>query len=225
VKARSPNKPATPAVERRREYRSPGRAEQARRTQERILQAARALFLEDGFAATTIAAVAANAGVAPETVYAAYRSKAGLLEGVVMGAITRDGEPEEVLERRWVTALLRLPDLRTRLGAFSRHTAETLELTSPIYAIMRAAGTGTQELHRVDGELRAMRFRDQGKVMSAIAGDHPLRHGSTVARGAETFSALASPELHHVLRVERGWSRRRYAAWLEETVAAAIAPE
>jgi AcrR family transcriptional regulator len=70
------------------------RAEQAQRRRERIVEAARALFLERGFAATTIAGVAEAAHVAPETVYAAFGGKAGLLEAVVLAAVLRDDEPE-----------------------------------------------------------------------------------------------------------------------------------
>src|SRR5512144_2850216 len=127
-------------VKRRRPYRSAVRAEQAQRTRARILEAARALFLERGFAATTITSVAQAAGVATETVYVAYRSKAGLLEAVVLAAVLRDGEPDEPLERRWVREALALPDARAQLAALARHTAETVVLTSPIYAVMRAAG-------------------------------------------------------------------------------------
>src|SRR3954447_20171588 len=100
-----------------RQYRSQLRAEQARRTRTRITDAARALFMERGFAATTIAAVAEQAGVAPETVYAIYHTKPGLLEGVVRSAVFRDGEPEEILQADWVKELLRLADLSSQIAA------------------------------------------------------------------------------------------------------------
>src|SRR5512132_3010793 len=100
-------------VKRRRPYRSAVRAEQAQRTRARIVEAARALFLERGVAATTITSVAEAAGVAPETVYAVFRSKGGLLEAVVLAAVLRDDEPDEpaeLLERRWVRDMLELSD-------------------------------------------------------------------------------------------------------------------
>lgn len=199
-------------VKPRRRYRSPARAEQARRTQARILDAARALFLERGFAGTTIAAVAAEAGVAPETVYATYRSKAGLLTGVMLSAAHRDSEPETpVLERGWVRELLRLPDVSARLAALARHTAGTVALTSPMYAVIREAG----ELAELLRQLHEIRFRSQREVIAAIG-------SLDVDEAADTFSALASPELHRVLTVDRGWSQRRYARWLERTVTAAL---
>ena len=152
----------------RRAYRSRARAEQAERTRQRILDAARELFLAQGFAPTTIAAVAERAELAAETVYATYGSKAGLLGGVVRAAVTRDDEPDDPPERRWVMELLELPDLEARLAAFARHTAATLELTSPMYAVIRSAGTDAQELSGLDAELREMRYGQQAKVMRAV---------------------------------------------------------
>jgi AcrR family transcriptional regulator len=207
-----------------RPYRSHLRAEQAQRTQTRIAEAARSLFLERGFAATTIAAVAEHAGVAPETVYAAYRSKAGLLDSVVRAAVLRDDEPEEILDRRWVRELLRLPDLPAQITALARHTARTVELTSPIHAVIAAAGDGIGELDNLQRQLRELRFVGQARVIAAIATEQTLRPGLTVQDAADTFSALASPELHHILTAHRGWSQQRYARWLQHTTTAALLP-
>lgn len=209
-------------VKPRRPYRSALRAEHARQTQARILEVARALFLERGFSATTIAAIADEAGVATETVYASYRTKGGLLKSVVFHAVLRDDEPDDVLERRWVRELLALPDLRARVTALARHTAQTLELTSPMYAVIRAAGTGASELDGLQKRLQEKRFSDQALAMAAIAKGHALRAGLTVEEAADTFSALASPELHRVLTEDRGWSQERYARWLERTIEATL---
>ena len=209
-------------VKRRRPYRSAVRAEQAQRTRARVLDAARALFLEEGFAATTIAAVAKAARVAPETVYATYRSKAGLLEAVVLAAVVRDDEAEQALERRWVREVLELPDLRAKITALAGHTAETVELTSPMYAVMRDAGAGVRELDDLQRRLQDYRFSGQAQVIATIADGPSLRPGVSVEEAAATFSALASPELHNILTVARHWPQERYARWLERTVVAAL---
>jgi AcrR family transcriptional regulator len=208
-----------------RRYRSAVRVEQAQRTRSRILGTARALFLERGFAATTIAAVAEQAGVAPETIYAIYRTKAGLLGNVVRAAVLRDGAPEDVLEHRWVKELLRLPDLPAQIAALARHTARTVELTSPMHTVIAAAGSGNGELDDLRRELREMRFDGQARVIAAIADERTLRPGLTPEDASDTFSALASPELHHVLTADRGWSQERYARWLQETARAALLRE
>lgn len=209
-------------VKRRRPYRSAVRTDQARRTRARIREHARALFLERGFSATTIAAVADAAEVAPETVYAAFHTKGGLLESVVLHAVLRDDEPDEALERRWVREVLELPDPRAQIAAFARHSAQTLELTSPMYAVIRAAGTGASELDGLQKRLQDKRFSDQAKLITAIAKGRSLCPGLTVQEAADTFSALASPELHRILTADRGWSQKRYARWLERTIDAAL---
>ena len=134
----------------------------------------------------------------------------------------RGDEPEDPLERSWVKHLRRLPDLAARIAGFPRHTAQTTELTSPIYAVIASAGTGEDELADLQRSLLEMRFTGQREIMIALAQGQLLRPGLTVEQAADTFSALASPELHHLLRVKRGWSRRRYAHWLEQTVKAAL---
>ena len=206
----------------RRSYRSPARAAAAARTRARIVEAARALFLEQGFSDTTITTIAKHAGVAPETMYSIYRTKAGLPDVVVRGAVLRDDEPEDPLERSWVKHLLHLPDLPARIAGFARHTAQTTELTSPIYAIIASAGTGDDEVDELQRNLLEMRFGGQREIMIALAHRESLRPGLTPEQAADTFSALASPELHHLLTVKRGWSQRRYARWLELTVKAAL---
>ena len=207
-----------------RRYRSEARAEQARRTRERILKSARVLFLEKGWAGTTIHAVAERARVSSETIYAIYRSKPALLGAVIRDAVTRGEEPEDPLERRWVEEVLALPGLEARLGAFAAHAAETLRLTSPLYAVIRDAGTGAPELRELDRELREMRYRDQAKIMKAAAERGGLAAGMSVAEAAETFSALASPEIRHLLTVGRRWSQKRYSQWLERTVTSTLLP-
>ncbi len=201
-----------------RRYRSEARAEQARRTRERILESARELFLEEGFANTTLNAVAERARVSAETIYATYRSKPGLLGAVIRAAVTRGEEPDDPLERGWVKGLLALPAPEARLEAFAAHTAETLWLTSPLYAVIRDAGTGAPELSELDRDLRDLRYGDQAKIMKAITKTGGLAAGISASQAAETFSALASPELRHLLTGGRGWSEKRYASWLQRTV-------
>jgi hypothetical protein len=142
----------------------------------------------------------------------------------VRGAVRRHDEPDDPLERPWVTELLALPDLEARLAAFARHSAATLELTSPIYAVIRGAGTGAEELSGLDAELREVRCGEQAKIMRAVVDGGTLAPGLSVKAAAETFSALASPELHHLLTEGRQWSARRYSRWLEGIVKAVLLP-
>jgi AcrR family transcriptional regulator len=168
--------------------------------------------------------VAGRAGVSAETVYATYRSKPRLLGEVIRAAVTHGDEPEDPLERGWVKSLLTFPDLDRRLESFAMHTTETLRLTSALHVVIRDAGTGAPELSDLNRDLRELRYGDQAKIMKAIVRGGGLAAGTSASQAAETFSALASPELHNLLTDGRGWSEERYARWLARTLRATLLP-
>jgi hypothetical protein len=87
--------------------------------------------------------------------------------------------------------------------------------------VIRDAGTGAPELGELDRELR---YGDQAKIMRAIVKGGGLAAGISANQAAETFSALASPELRHLLTDGRGWSEKRYTGWLEGTLKATLLP-
>ncbi len=107
------------------------------------------------------------------------RARSGV--GYVIEAETADGFMIAI----WVKELLDLPDLEAWLAAFARHTAATLELTSPMYAVTRSAGTGAQEVSGLDAELREMRYGQHAKVMRAVV------DGGTLAPGLSRRRARA----------------------------------
>lgn len=203
-----------------RAYRSPLRAEQARGTRARIIAAAQALFIGRGYAATSIRAVAESAGVVPETVYGIFGTKRALLEAVVDSAITGGtAEPRDWLQHSWVTEILALASPRERLNRWVRHTAATLSRTSPVHAVIRGAAESDRDLAGLHRRLHEERFAAHRRLIEPITGRRAAE------QEAETFSALTSPELHHLLTVTRGWTQHRYTTWLEQTVTAVIVVE
>ena len=201
-----------------RVYRSEVRTEQATRTRARIIEGARRRFLEAGYAGTSIASIAKAARVAPETIYDVFGTKRRLLEAVVDDSIAGAlDEPANFLDRDWVAELRSLPDVRDRIDGFARHTAETVARMAPIHAVIRAAAAADTTLADLPTHTHEMRFNTQRRILEALAQPGQLRPDA-----AETFSAIASPELHHVLRVIRGWSQEGYADWLRRTAAAVL---
>ena len=200
-----------------RVYRSKLRAEHARRTREQVIDAARILFTTRGYAATTIRAVAEAAGVVPETVYDIFGTKRALLEAVVDSAITGGvTEPQDWLGHSWVTEILAVPSPRERLIGWIRHTAATLARTGPVHAVIRGAAESDRDLEDLNRRLQAERFAAHRRLIE------PMTGRAATDEESETFSALTSPELHHVLTVTRGWTQQRYTTWLEQTVTALI---
>jgi AcrR family transcriptional regulator len=203
----------------RRAYRSPRRREQAADTRRRVLDAAARLLAEHGYTGTTIAAVAREAGVSAETVYAAFRNKRTLVGELVRVSVRGDGEAPAA-QQAGARAVAAAPDQAERLRLFAADVAERLERVGPVLHALAAASEPELE------ELRAAVDRDRLAGMRAFAGmlarGGELRVGADAA--AETVWALASPELHTALTARRGWTRERYATWLADTLGAALVP-
>src|SRR5436305_14862626 len=202
----------------RRAYRSDRRREQAQETRRRMLEAAGKLLAERGYAGTTIAAVAAEAGVAVETVYAAFGNRRTLVGELVRTSVRGDGSAPPAAAQAGARAVAAAPGQAEQMRLFAADVSARLERVGPVLEALAAAPDA--EL----GELRVSVDRDRLAGMRAFVGalerHGPLRVDADAA--AETVWALASPELHSLLRGRRGWPPERYAAWLGETLAAVL---
>ncbi len=197
----------------RRRYHSPLRAEQAEQTRRRILRAARRLFVQQGFAGTTVAAVAQAAEVSPDTIYASLGGKRGLLEGVLELAISGLDDPLSLPEQRLREEMQHLADPRQRLRRWVEYSCQVLVRTSPLHAIIRGAADGDAFAAELRHRLLQRRLDGQTAAVQAYL-NGALRPGLTVTEAGERFCALSSPELHHLLVVELGWPPERHQAWL-----------
>lgn len=202
----------------RRPYRSDARRESAERTRQRILDAAERCFRDRGFGATTIAAVAQTASTAAETVYAAFGTKAQLLETLVRRAVR--GSDTEVLEQPAPLAVRDAPDRETALALFAEDISVRLERVSPLLAVLAAAAPGDPALASLYRELHAARLRNLRMLTRSVARLGPLRRREQET--TDTVWALASPELYELLTSVHGWSRARYAAWLKVSLDALL---
>lgn len=196
----------------RRDYRSPVRDGQAAGTRERAVEAAGHLFVERGYAGTTVAAVAEAAGISPETIYASLRGKRGLLEGVIEAAIMGP-EGVAVEQQGWLTEIAALPTAPERLHAWVAASCRTLARTSPIHAVIR----GAADREEFALALRRRLLRQRVDQVTALAGDflrEDLRPGLDVADAGQRYAALVSPETYHLLVSEMGWTPDRCREWL-----------
>jgi AcrR family transcriptional regulator len=206
-------------VKPRRPYRSERRREAAERTRQRILDAARARFVEHGYAGTTIAAIAADASTAAETVYATFGSKVALLGELVRNAARGDGETE-ILEQEGPTRVEAATDQHEQLRLFAEDITRRLERVGPLLRVLANAAASEPALAELYRGLHEARLRNLRTLPVALARNGPLRVDDETA--AETIWALASPDLHGLLTEVRGWSRARYAAWLADSLAAIL---
>jgi AcrR family transcriptional regulator len=201
----------------RRRYNSPLRADQARQTRGRILDAAYRLFAEGGYARTTIAAVANEAGVSPETIYLTLGGKRGLLEGVIEMAIAPEVDPSTQEGELW-NELAQVPDVSDRLKAMVEYSCAILARTGPVHAVIRGAADKEPFAAELGRRLLHDRLTNQtGRVREYLGDD--LRPGLSLKEAGQRYCALTSPELYYQLTVEFGWTADQHRTWLTELLA------
>lgn len=209
----------TPSVKPRRGYDSPRRREQANATRAAILGAARELFIERGYVATTVLAIAGRASVAPETVYAVFGNKRLLLSSVLDVSITGDAAAAPLLERAWVQEMRDEPDARRRLTILARNGRSILERIAPIYEVLHSAAAADPEIASVRERYASERFAGQREMIRIVGTGGTLREGMSLAAAADTLFAIGSPETYRLLTMERGWSPDRFERWYADTLA------
>ncbi len=198
----------------RRRYHSPLRAEQARQTQRRVLEAAYRLFADRGYAATTVAAVAEEAGVSPETIYLSLGGKRRLLERVIEMAIA--GEDDRAgREDGWWAEVAQLPRARERLQKMTEYSCRILVRTRPIHTVIRGAADKEPFASDLAARLLHDRLSAQTERIRRYLADH-LRPGLAIDEAGQRYCALASPELYYVLTVEFGWTSDQHRKWLTD---------
>jgi len=198
----------------RRRYHSPLRADQARQTRHRVLEAAFGLFVDRGYAGTTIAAVAEQAGVSPETIYLSLGGKRGLLEGVIEMAIAGEDNPK-TQEDAWWTKVAQLPGAPERLEKMVGYSCRILARTRPIHAVIRGAADKEAFAAALGRRLLHDRLTAQTERVGEYLGDH-LRQGLSTSEAGQRYCALASPELYYVLTIEFGWTADQHKKWLTD---------
>jgi AcrR family transcriptional regulator len=198
-----------------RRYRSERRREQAEQTRERVLDAARMLFEQRGWQGASIAAIAKEAGVSEETVYARFETKRALLGELVSRAV-RGGDARPIPEQAGPRALAAANDQREQLRLFATDIVLRLERAAPLVTIVAGASRSEPELAELLARLHAERLRNLRVLVDALALNGPLALSDDEA--VETVWALTSPELHQLLTRVRGWTRSRYCDWLADSL-------
>ena len=199
-----------------RRYRSERRAEQAEETRRRVLDAARKLFEERGWEGASIAAIANEARVSEETIYARFQNKRTLLGELVRLAV-RGEDPRPVPEQSGPRALAAAKGQREQLRLFATDIVLRLERAAPLVAIVAGASRSEPELNELLAGLHEDRMRNLRVLVEALAGNGSLRLSPDEA--VESVWALTSPELHQLLSRVGGWARRRYCDWLVDSLA------
>lgn len=175
--------------------------------------------MEAGYVATTIEAIAARAGVSPESIYAIFRNKRTLLAALVDVSIAGDDAAAPIVQRDWVEAIHAEPDPRARLGILARNGRRILERRTAIDEIVRGAAAADPEIATLREAGKRQRHAGQLELLRIVVGSAQLRAGLTLAAAADILFAIGSPETYRLLVVDRGWSGSRFERWYEDTLA------
>jgi AcrR family transcriptional regulator len=196
----------------KRRYDSTRRQQQARENRRRILAAADRLFVDKGYGNTTIADVAAAAGVAVETVYATFKNKITLLHRAWDVAVGGDERDVHLLDRPEMRAVFDEPDLSTRLTRFAVVNTAVMRRTATLrLAVQGAAGTDSAAAALL-AEIDRARLEAMDVHARAAAATGQLSVPEKECQ--DVLFAMTDGSLWHTLVARRRWSDERYAAWL-----------
>ena len=198
-----------------RSYRSPLRADQARATRRRIRDAADAQFLEHGYGATSMDDVAAAAGVARQTVFSAFGSKAGLLRDVVDVRLAGDDAPVPLAERPFVQRIWEATDPVTAIALQAEGMVAVGARIAPVWEVLTGAAGTDPEIAGLVRSYEDGRLADIGVVVDVVAGLGALAPGRSVRRAKEAVWLLSGPSVI-AAALDRGWSKPAIAQWLRE---------
>ena len=189
-----------------------------------VIAAARDLFLERGYPATTIEAISGASDVPPATVYRLFSSKLGILKALLDISIAGDDQAVSLQDRPAARALFADPDPRRQLAGFAGICRQINARTAPVYQILAgAAGSDPQAASLLAGYTR-QRQQGQGQIARSLARAGALRPGLTQRSAADIIHALMSPEVYRLLIADRGWAPERYEHWLTDILTSQLLP-
>lgn len=213
----------TPPVK-SRPYDASRRRAQAEENRRRMLRGAHELFLEHGYARTSLAAVAAAAGVSNDLVYKAFGSKRRLVVEVMNFTTTGEVDSPKVLDQAGPQAVRAETDQRLQVAMFAADVAGRISRIRPVDDVIRSAAAVDPELAERRAAMQRTRLANLRAFVEWLAANGPLRDGLTVDDATATVWSMAGPDMHRLLVDDLGWDHEHYAAWLHGTLEAALLP-
>ena len=205
-----------------RRYDSSRRREQADATRLEILQAAQRLFERDGFSATTMAAVAAEARVAAKTVYLAFETKSGLLRALWNLLLRGDQDDVPMQERRWYLEILGEPDPEHQLRLMAQNSRVVKLRAGSLMKVIRDAASADADIAALWRRIGVQFYEHQRGVVGVLHERGHLLAGLDVQAATDRLWTLNHPDLWHLLVGERGWTAEAYEQWCADAACAQL---
>ena len=193
------------------------RAARKAETETRLVDAATNLFVERGYAATTLTDVAERAGLAPRTLYLRFPNKAELLRRCIGVAIAGDTNPQPIADREWMLDAMTASTLEDRIARMAAITATLMERTGPLLGVAQQAAATEPTIAIAAQAGRDETRRTLGEFWQRIADDGLLPPDCDLGWLTETASLLAQADTYLLLTTTTTWSIAEFQAWLEKT--------
>jgi AcrR family transcriptional regulator len=200
------------------------RADKAQANRHRMRTAAQTLFAARGYSATSMQAIADEAGMAVQTLYFTFGTKRALLSELLDVAVAGDDEPVPTLERPGVRAAIEDPDPVAQLRRQARLAREIYERVAPVLQIVAHAAAADPEIHDLWETNNAQRAVVMERLITALAEKSALREGLDTLMATDVALALQSPELYHFLTARRGWPASRWEHWTADALVTQLLP-
>jgi AcrR family transcriptional regulator len=208
----------------KRPYDASGRRARAEARRRDVVRAARELFERDGFRLTTITAVAAHAGVSPESIYKGFGSKATLAKAVFDVAIAGDHEPVPVAERPALVAVRDEPDVRRKIALFVEGLVQRLARSAKVQILIRDGRHVDESLAPVWAALQEEALTGMTAFGRHLLETGELRGDADLDEVRDILWNYLAIDHYERLVLTQGWSPDRYARWLTRAVTCALCP-
>jgi AcrR family transcriptional regulator len=213
-----------PRVNTSRPQQPAARQARTRRTRAAVVEAARSLFVERGYAATTIDAISDLSDTPQPTVYRLFSSKLGILKAVLDVSVGGDDEAVAMADRPNVRALLSDQDPHNQLSGFAALLRDVMARTGPVHRILADAARSDEGAAALLAEIARQRHDGQLRIASSLARSKALQPALHERDAADIIHALASPEVYGLLVIDRGWTGERYEKWLRKVLIDQLLP-
>lgn len=210
------------SVKTRRRYDSPRRREQAAATRQEIMAAAQRLFERDGYAATTMPAVAAQARVALKTIYLAFGTKANLLRALWDQRLAGDEASTPVLERRWYLEVTAEESPEGKLRLLAQQSRGVKTRSGLLLNVIRNAAAVDPEIRPMWEEIQTKQHQVARALVEQLHSSGALRPNLSTAAATDILWGLNHPEMWHLLVRERNWAPEDYEQWLADALCAGL---
>jgi AcrR family transcriptional regulator len=188
----------------------------ARETRRQILAASRRLFLERGYAPTTMAAIAETAGVSVETIYLSIGGKASLVRFLIETALSGTDEPVPPHQRKGTNEIRAERDAQRKLELLARMVRPMLERLAPIWQVVAEAAPVDTELSALVAELQQRHAGSMRLVVEHLSEAGRLRQSISKDIARDVMWAMNSPEFYGLLVIRRGWTGDVFEKWLAD---------